>query len=277
MTTSSAAWPALLDDPTGRSLGLPSGSLLSGTHEGPWYEPLLWISDDAVDAATWARHLRTPGLRPVLLQDERGRGRWWQDGLVPEAARAPEGQDAASAFAALWGWAVEQTEEDDEPDEDEDGDRDGGGTITPFGSEWPGLAAGRESDDDPDAVAVQVAGALTENGWLPGPRLGLVPVERGADALAAIGWAGAATCDLPAMSPVLRSWEDRFGARVIALHADRLHLSVAAPPRTPAEALPVAAEHFAFCPDTIWQGYDTIRAYVEERLLGSPHWTFWWD
>jgi hypothetical protein len=116
-------------------------------------------------------------------------------------------------------------------------------------------------------------------GWLTRPRLGLVPVGRGADVPAAIGWSGAINHlpDAGVLSAVLRSWEDRFGARLLALETDRLHLSVAAPPRTTAEALAVAAEHFALCPDTVWQGYGTLRGYAEEGLLGTPHWTFWWD
>ncbi|WP_432020488.1 DUF4253 domain-containing protein [Streptomyces sp. 1222.5] len=47
----------------------------------------------------------------------------------------------------------------------------------------------------------------------------------------------------------------------------RLDLSVAAPPQTLDEALAVAVEHFAFCPDNIWQGYESIRLYAEEALV----------
>jgi hypothetical protein len=40
----------------------------------------------------------------------------------------------------------------------------------------------------------------------------------------------------------------------------------------------VAAEHFAFCPDNIWQGWRpfTLVGYAE-RLVGAAAWTFWWD
>jgi hypothetical protein len=76
----------------------------------------------------------------------------------------------------------------------------------------------------------------------------------------------------------LRSWEDRFRVRVIALSYARLDLSVAAPPQTPGEALAVAAEHFAFCPDNIWRGWiETIHLYAKEALVGNTHWTSWWD
>jgi hypothetical protein len=57
-----------------------------------------------------------------------------------------------------------------------------------------------------------------------------------------------------------------------------LCLSVAAPPMTIDDALPVAAEHFAFCPDNVWQGRHpfTLAGYAE-RLVGAASWTFWWD
>jgi hypothetical protein len=80
------------------------------------------------------------------------------------------------------------------------------------------------------------------------------------------------------MSAVLRSWEDRFGIRVVALGFDTLLVSVAAPPTTLAEAEALAAEHFAFCPDNIWQSDNPSRtAYAERRLLNQPAWYFWWD
>ncbi|XHM95790.1 DUF4253 domain-containing protein [Peterkaempfera sp. SMS 1(5)a] len=75
----------------------------------------------------------------------------------------------------------------------------------------------------------------------------------------------------------MRSWEDRFGARLVALTHDVLYLSVAAPPHTFDQALAVAAEHFAFCPDSIWQGSDTIRAHAARGVLNRPLWGFWWD
>ncbi|MGW0698891.1 DUF4253 domain-containing protein [Streptomyces sp. NPDC002867] len=106
----------------------------------------------------------------------------------------------------------------------------------------------------------------------------LVPAPRSADLLASLGRHGACNhTDTATLTAVLRSWEDRFGTRIVAVHFDRLDLSVARPPRTMEEAPAVAAEHHAFCPDTVWQGYETIRAYAAEGLLNKEHWTFWWD
>ncbi|MEU4805583.1 DUF4253 domain-containing protein [Actinosynnema sp. NPDC023587] len=84
--------------------------------------------------------------------------------------------------------------------------------------------------------------------------------------------------DTALISAVVRDWEDRFGVRVVAVGFATLYLSVANPPTTLEEALRVAAEHFAFCPDNVWQrdGAPTLRAYAEQ-LVDSDVWAFWWD
>ncbi|MGW6753788.1 DUF4253 domain-containing protein [Streptomyces sp. NPDC055006] len=80
---------------------------------------------------------------------------------------------------------------------------------------------------------------------------------RAAGLPAAIDWSGPVNYenDVARLCAILRSWDDRFGVQVVALSYARLDLSVAAPPQTLDKALAVAAEHFAFCPDNIWQGY----------------------
>jgi Domain of unknown function (DUF4253) len=78
---------------------------------------------------------------------------------------------------------------------------------------------------------------------------------------------------------VVRSWEDRFGVRVVRVGSDTLHLSVAAPPTTVEHALRVAAEHWAFCPDNVFQGpadANTLTSYAEQ-IRGKNSWSFWWD
>jgi hypothetical protein len=52
---------------------------------------------------------------------------------------------------------------------------------------------------------------------------------------------------------VIRSWQDRFGARLCAVCFDCLGLSVANPPVTPEHCLRVAAEHLAYeTPEAWW-------------------------
>ena len=103
--------------------------------------------------------------------------------------------------------------------------------------------------------------------------LGLVPAADGAAALAGCGWisnAGSAA----ELAAVIRSWQQRFGARLCAIGSDTIGLSVAWPPATPEHARQVAAEHAAFCRETAY-GAD-LNEYAGE-MLGAPIWGFWWD
>lgn len=135
----------------------------------------------------------------------------------------------------------------------------------------------------PTAQAAGVAAdeyAAVYLGLHPHARLGLVAAGSGAHALAAVGWQGPLNYDNDTgkFAAVVASWQERFGARVVAVGGGTLDLSVAAPPPSPGDALAVASEHFAFCPDNVWQGGHphTIAAYAE-RLVDAAAWTFWWD
>jgi hypothetical protein len=83
--------------------------------------------------------------------------------------------------------------------------------------------------------------------------------------------------DTARLSAVLRSWEDRFATRVIGVGFAELYLSVAAPPTDHAAAFHIAAEHFAFCPDNVWQGSTPDLAGYAGQLVDAPIWSFWWD
>ncbi|MET7932017.1 DUF4253 domain-containing protein [Streptomyces sp. NPDC005349] len=276
MTTRSKPLTALSTDPTGRTLGLslPPGSLVTETNDGSWREPLLWVADGIAAPGTWAQYLPArdaAGLQPVLLQDEPRIKEWWDGELDPGMMSDPGDHRAEEVLKAFWESAVSDTSENE--DEEDEGE-----TIAPFTGSWPGLASTERTVADPDTTAADVADALIKHS-LESPRLALVPVGRAADLPAAVGWSGPVNYenDVARLCAVLRSWEDRFGVQAVALSYARLDLSVAAPPRTLDEALAVAAEHFAFCPDNVWQGYETIRRYAEDALVGNTHWTFWWD
>ncbi|WP_155055360.1 DUF4253 domain-containing protein [Streptomyces blattellae] len=266
--------PTLTADPSGRALGLtlPPGRLIDATDEGPWHEPLLWHAETPASVGVWTK-LGAPaartGLLPVLIEtggSQSGPEDWE---LMPGEASYPGDHDADEVLEELW-----------EDCEGEDGE------------EWPGLAEApypsADSPDpsaptpDPDSTAAEIADSLLLAGGGPfkDPHLALVPARRSADIPAAIGWSGPANHenDVARLCAVLRSWEDRFGIRVVALGFDHLLVSVAAPPSTQTDAEALAAEHFAFCPDNIWQSSDTtLRAYAEHRLLNQPAWHFWWD
>nr|WP_283164990.1 DUF4253 domain-containing protein [Streptomyces sp. HU2014] len=148
----------------------------------------------------------------------------------------------------------------------------------PFGQVGPALVPGPTSGTDADEAAIECAGHSVSR--RPQSRLGLVPAESGARALTAVGWDGPLNHDndTAKFSAVVRDWERRFDARVVALGPNTLHLSITAPPTNTEDALLVAAEHFAFCPDTIWQGpHPHTLARYAERLVGTRCWEFWWD
>jgi Domain of unknown function (DUF4253) len=152
--------------------------------------------------------------------------------------------------------------------------------LAPFGTTFPGCApatAGR-SLLRPDEV---VAAAVDEAELVGEHQLALVPVSRPADVPAALGWSGMSASwdgwdDVAAVSTVLRSWEDRFGAVLVRMGRATLELSVAAPPWERSECLAIAAEHYAFCDDTYKGNPGTLRDYAN-LLRGACRWSFWWD
>lgn len=286
MTGTTNPLSLLHSDPTGSTLGLalPPGDLLDTTTEGHWPEPLLWRCDTPPAERDWTR-LRTTGamagLYPILLGGERlwrtagSESQVWNAELDPGRSGSP---DRFTSEALLGKWWADYAVPDPEEDHLDPAERLE--ILAPFTAEWPGLAAPGLLEADPDQRAAQVVQAMLDNRILFHPRLGLVPVGRGADVLAAIGWTGPLNYDNDSatFSTVLRSREERFGVRVVALTHDVLHLSVAAPPTTFEHALAVAAEHFAFCPDNVWQSHHTtLRAYAAHAVLGRQHWEFWWD
>ncbi|WP_329186342.1 DUF4253 domain-containing protein [Actinacidiphila glaucinigra] len=260
--------PKLAQDPAGRSLGLnlPPGTLVDTTSDGRRREPLLWHSEAPAEPGSWEGLLparMSAGLHPVLLSMDEALPATRD--LDPGAMSYPGGHDADEVLAGLWG----DEEESDEHDAD---------LTAPFGRTWPGLAPAREFEADPDVRAAEIAASVVGEGWIKDPRAALVPARRSADVPAAIGWTGPCNHenDVARLCAVLRSWEERFGVRVVAVAFDVLVLSVAAPPATVAEAEAVAAEHFAFCPGNVTHGSGSLRAYAES-LVDAHAWSFWWD
>lgn len=264
---------------------LPPGRIIRTEEDD---RPALWLSDDPAPPGLWAQfaaeHPAT-GLWPLLVDpDDHGRsGAAAPCGELYEPPGTPiADHDADTVLAARWA----EVTEPDEPDETEEpapGEQPqpGAEDHAPFGRRWPGLAPATGASPaapTPQAHAAATAAALAAA--RPGARLGLVAADRSADAPAGCGWSGPVnyTGDMSAFSAVLRSWEDRFGARVVGMGFDTLLLSVASPPRDEATALRVAAEHHAFCPDNVWQNTPggTLARYAAS-LVGEDVWSFWWD
>ncbi|MFE0678628.1 DUF4253 domain-containing protein [Streptomyces sp. NPDC058867] len=264
--------PALSADPSGRSLGLqlPPGRLFDATDDGPWPEPLMWHADTPAGPGHWTPlggKAAQVGLLPVLidLKDRQGGPENWQ--LMPDQASYPGDHDAEDVLAEYW---------------ESDGDLDDelAQLVEPFGPDWPGLAPAARLTSEPGTCAARIADSLCDGTrrWLESPHLALVPARRSADIPATLGWTGPLNHenDVARLCAVLRSWEDRFGIRVVALGFDTLHVSVAAPPADPETAEALAAEHYAFCPDNLAQYDDGLRQYAKE-LMGERLWSFWWD
>ena len=140
-----------------------------------------------------------------------------------------------------------------------------------------GGGAGRDHRLRDLAAATRGAGPVTLT--VPNSLAGLllVPVGRPADVPRALGWWGPANYDLSGadQSAVLRSWEDRFGAVLVGLSFDVMHLAVSDPPTDPAQCDLLAREHYAFCPDNVDQGVGSLEDYAP--VVSEDEWWFWWD
>lgn len=242
--------------------------------------PVLWLSDGPATAELWSR-LRaehtTSGLWPLLLgglEEHSAEGlRPWESGeLFMEDVGSPDEHDAGDLLADWW---REYTVSDEY---DLLGPERRAAVTAPYGLEWPGPVQAPTVAGDPGTEADEYAAFLLAE--TPELRLGLVPAASGAGTVSAVGWSGQANymSDVSELSAVLADWERRFGARVVSLGFDTLFLSVSAPPTSRDEALRVAAEHFALCPDNVWQfsGERPLETYAEQ-LVGRGNWIFWWD
>lgn len=200
------------------------------------------------------------GLWPVVLESFDGEPRRpWLDGEFDPSGAGDLAQDAAGALAWLW--------DNVRPDEDDD---EGMAAVAPFARTFPGLAA-RTPGAPNDGRVAEVIGRLEGS-------LGLAAVTRPADFVAAVGWLGPLNHmqDMGMLAAVLRSWEDRFDAYVVGVGADTLSIAVGRPPRDPAHAKAIAAEHFAVCSGIVYQGEGSIEAYAG-AILNAPAWSLWWD
>ena len=84
------------------------------------------------------------------------------------------------------------------------------------------------------------------------------------------------------LSVMMRSWEDRFGARLFRLGFATMTFYSGRPASTESSALALAAEHFAFGGTDGFQAYepplfvDSIRT-LASVLLNRPTWSFSFD
>lgn len=194
------------------------------------------------------------------------RGRPWDNGEFddPEDISALSVIDSAGLQAEYWEGQAPTEEDMEEDDEWRE-------MIAPFSPRFPGLApAGRET-----LPVSEIDRALR---LLRPARIGLAAAGRPADVLPLIGWTGNTnwgTGTVPVAS-VLRSWEDRFGARLLRIGFAKISLLATRPPRDLESAQLLAAEHFAFCNECAGLGLRDVLS-ITRYLMASPVWTFWWD
>lgn len=244
---------------------------------------MLWVSAAPISdpVATWTgcqRRQSVTGLRPVLCYPDLG--------VSPVALALVDAVDLEHVLEQAWllyreaqlAWLAAPPMEASvppevarfiEPFEDDPG--------APF-DEWPGLApAAEQTADHPDEVARRVfAHWMADNPYpVEHCHLALVAAARSADIPAVLGWD--ADAPIPLLCALLRSWEDRFGARVIAVVGSTVHVSVAHPPRTEEQALHLALEHVLTTADSVIKDPPVPYEDYAASLIGNHLWSFWWD
>jgi hypothetical protein len=264
-------------------IALPAGQKIYGMGAGQpsFYEdaydpavsgaPVAWVTSapmaDAGDAwlALSAAHQET-GLVPVLLSrawnmsdDISGDafGLWG-----PEDVGLIDAIDPRMVLASGWDLVEEEYQDP---------------YLLPYRGRFPGLAPSQQTRLSDGALREAVS---TEQPAF----LGLVPANCPADVPAAVGWSvfgtdrpGGAQARSLQIAAVLRSWESRFGARLLRLGSDSiLRILVGQPPATLEDALAVAAEHLAFADEYGRYAGQPIRELAAE-LIRQPIWHFWWD
>jgi uncharacterized protein DUF4253 len=244
------------------SVDLPPGKLIMGC---VGLDYVAWVTADPVPDAgrVWAAlsglHPRT-GLVPIQVDGRPGKVRDPLNLSWADDPREADGLDVGALLEERW--------QDGRPDEPDPGWAE---LRAPFTGDFPGLAPPEHTPMTP-AEREHALDAITQEA-----RIGLVAAERPADVLAVIGWGGVDNREnfLLPLTAVLRSWEDRFGARLIAVGDYDAGLFVERPPRTLQAARRIAAEQVVLA-DECMGGANSVSG-VAERLMNSPVWSLWWD
>lgn len=190
--------------------------------------------------------------RPLIVGDTKA-----LENLIDLASISEETSASISAAAAklkapqaLFRWAKEEGIEDAEV------------------GEWP--------DKSPVLGDGAIETALIEDPRAPVHIL-IFPVADDAEIFARLRWGGWNACPPPAVHmAVLRSWRERFGAELVGLGGDTLTYRVRSRPKTRKEALAVAREAYAYCLDSVDQGYGDL-SNLAAAMMADEWWAFWWD
>lgn len=232
--------------PTFAGVRLPPG------RRAPDSLPSYWISDEPLEAAgdaaaTIARAFAATGLWPLLWPWDEDPAAYLDQPIEPDRV------DAIDVEAVLRrGWIRLAAHP--------------AGLVEPVGPRFPGLAARSLVDPAAARDPFQLAELLSV-----AARLMIVPANRPADCVALIGGL-AVEVDGAEISAVIRSWEERFGAVLVAVEPSLATLAITAPPSAPEQALTVAAEQLAFCPpETVEPGTLEQLASIVIGQAAGPH------
>jgi len=249
------------------SIALPAGKRVRAGFESAM--PVAWVTRQPVPGAgrVWAAlsagHQET-GLIPFLLGSlPRYPSRPWDDEEFEEPVDPSEldHMDAAQVLAEMWDGEMEDEEAWEDPEWI--------AMRSPFSIQFPGLAPPGDTALRPDQL-----NRILDS--LDAARIGLVPASRSADVLPLIGWTPSDQSDALPIAAVVRSWEERFGARLLRIGFAEISVLVDRPPTSVEHAQRIAAEHFVFCDECAGQGLSDIPR-ITANLLETPIWTFWWD
>src|SRR5712691_6009066 len=237
---------------------------------GPARRPVAWVTREEVPEAggIWAALYdgrQETGLIPFLAGHLGGEpARPWDSEEFYEEPADPGGLgrrlDRLRASAVLKEWWNDQTS---------DFEAELAAEVKPFLRKFPGLAPAGSTA----LTAAQLTDVLNA---LPPHRIGLVPATEPAEALPLVGWCPAGLPEHTLeVAAVVRSWEDRFGVRLLKIGFAEFSVLATRPPRSLPHAQQLAAEQWAFC-DEVGYGLSDIGR-ISAYILISPIWSFWWD
>lgn len=151
---------------------------------------------------------------------------------------------------------------------------------------WPGAARPEElraplgewpAKVDGEGPAPSVAVDLASGKFHDRVHILLLPTRSGWEVPAYLRWGDWNACPPPEYHvAALREWHGRFGAELVGISGDSLDVRVREPVRDRKQALALARDQYAYCPDIVDQGVVSISA-LAATLAASEWWYFWWD
>jgi Domain of unknown function (DUF4253) len=254
------------------SITLPAGKRV---HAG--WQPAAWVTREEVSDAgrVWAalsELQQETGLVPFLLGTLSGDPSrpWDQEEFCDPIDPADADQmDPADVLKEMWDGETHEVDVLGQGEDPEFAEYIAE-AIAPFSREFPGLAPREDAPLSPQQLDQTL-------GSLGAARIGLVPATRPADVLPLIGWTPSDQSDALPVTAVARSWEDRFGARLLQVGFAEIRLLVHHPPRSLDAAQRVAAEHWAFADECDEIGRSHVAAIAATLLRQPAIWQFWWD